>query len=29
VVRLNDASIEEFTKRRWLTVNTTRAHYPN
>jgi hypothetical protein len=23
-----DANIEEFTERRWLTVNTTPAHYP-
>jgi benzaldehyde dehydrogenase (NAD) len=23
-----DANIEEFTERRWLTVNTEPAHYP-
>ena len=23
-----DANIEEFTERRWLTVNTAPAHYP-
>ena len=23
-----DANIEEFTERRWLTVNTASAHYP-
>jgi hypothetical protein len=28
VVQVNDANIEEFTERRWLTVNTVPAHYP-
>jgi hypothetical protein len=28
VVQVNDASIEGFTERRWLTVNTAAAHYP-
>jgi hypothetical protein len=28
VVQVNDASIAEFTERRWLTVNTVPAHYP-
>ena len=23
-----DANIEEFTERRWLTVNSAPAHYP-
>jgi hypothetical protein len=27
-VQVNDADIEEFTERRWLTVNTAPAHYP-
>jgi hypothetical protein len=28
VVQVNDANVEEFTERRWLTVNTTPARYP-
>jgi benzaldehyde dehydrogenase (NAD) len=24
----DDANIEEFTERRWLTVNSAPAHYP-
>jgi hypothetical protein len=28
MVPVNEASIEEFTERRWLTVNTEPAHYP-
>jgi hypothetical protein len=28
VVQVNDANIEEFTERRWLTVDTVPAHYP-
>jgi hypothetical protein len=28
VVQVNDANVAEFTERRWLTVNTTPAHYP-
>jgi hypothetical protein len=28
VVQVNDANVEEFTQCRWLTVNTTPAHYP-
>jgi hypothetical protein len=28
VVQVNDASISDVAERRWLTVNTTPAHYP-
>jgi len=28
VVQVNDANVGERTEPRWLTVNTTPAHYP-
>jgi hypothetical protein len=28
MVHVNDANLEEFTERRWLTLNPGAVHYP-